>query len=332
MTPLLGQWTLFREAFEHPVTRGIVLAVALLLIMTPLAIRLLWARGKISAELRKELNTRYISWLVLVPLILLPLLLGRLATILSVGLLSLFCLREFGAVTELIRHRLLIAIVAAGIALLTFAAADHWYGFFVALTPLTICVIVIAAVTADQPKGYIQRVALSVFAFLLFGVCLSHLGLFANDANFRPILLSILLCVEMNDVFAFISGKTFGKRKLAPVTSPGKTVGGALGALCLTTALFALIGYVTFRGTILAHPVHLIAMGALLSVAGQFGDLVLSSIKRDLDIKDMAATIPGHGGLLDRFDSLLLVAPALFHYVHYFVGVGLEQPVRIYTT
>jgi phosphatidate cytidylyltransferase len=63
-------------------------------------------------------------------------------------------------------------------------------------------------------------------------------------------------------------------------------------------------------------------MGALLSFTGQLGDLVISSVKRDLGIKDMAATIPGHGGLLDRFDSLLFVGPALFHYVNYFVGIG----------
>jgi len=72
-------------------------------------------------------------------------------------------------------------------------------------------------------------------------------------------------------------------------------------------------------------------MGLIISVLGQCGDLVISSIKRDLEIKDMAGTIPGHGGLLDRFDSLLLVAPTLFHYINYFHGIGLDQPVRIFT-
>lgn len=66
-----------------------------------------------------------------------------------------------------------------------------------------------------------------------------------------------------------------------------------------------------------------------ICVGGQLGDLMLSSIKRDLGIKDMGTLIPGHGGLLDRFDSLLLVAPAVFHYVRYFIGIGLDQPARI---
>ena len=73
----------------------------------------------------------------------------------------------------------------------------------------------------------------------------------------------------------------------------------------------------------------LIPLGVLVSVLGQFGDLVLSSVKRDLGVKDLGVTIPGHGGLLDRFDSLLLVAPLVFHYVGYFVGFGLDQPVRV---
>ena len=76
---------------------------------------------------------------------------------------------------------------------------------------------------------------------------------------------------------------------------------------------------------------HLVAMGVLLSVAGQMGDLVISSMKRDLHIKDMGSFIPGHGGLLDRFDSLLFVGPVMFHYIGYFQGFGLDQPVRIFT-
>jgi phosphatidate cytidylyltransferase len=72
-------------------------------------------------------------------------------------------------------------------------------------------------------------------------------------------------------------------------------------------------------------------MGALVSVAGQAGDLLLSSIKRDLGIKDMGTVLPGHGGVLDRFNSLLLVAPAIFHLVQYFLGFGLTQPSRLIT-
>jgi phosphatidate cytidylyltransferase len=141
----------------------------------------------------------------------------------------------------------------------------------------------------------------------------------------------IILAVELNDVFAYISGKLFGHRKLAPHTSPGKTVGGALGALILTTTLVAALGQFVFAGSPIDVPVRLITLGVLVSVAGQLGDLMVSSIKRDIGVKDMGVAIPGHGGFLDRFDSLLLVAPAVFHYVGYFRGFGLDQPIRIFS-
>jgi len=309
-------------AFAHPATVGITAFLAALLVAAPVIFALLQRMGRLTPALRKELYARYFSWLVLVPLMAGPILLGRGWTIAALGLLSVLAYREFARATGLFRERALSATVVLGIALMIFAIADRWYGFFVALPSLTVSALVIVAMLADQPKGYLQRVALAILAFALFGVCLGHIGYFANDKNFRPILLLILLCVELNDIFAFCCGKFFGRRKLAPHTSPGKTWGGALGAFVLTTALFAAVGASAFAGTVLATPVHLLTMGALLSFTGQLGDLVISSVKRDIGIKDMGATIPGHGGLLDRFDSLLFVGPALFHYVNYFVGVG----------
>ena len=318
-------------AFAHPVTRGIVMGVVALLALAPLVIFCLSKAKQLDASLQRELYRRYYSWLVLAPLIVVPVLLGRLWTIAAIVLLSLACYREFARTTGLFRHRMMSFVVVLGILATGFAVADHWYALFVALPSLTISILVVAALLADQPKGYLQRVALSVFGFLLFGVCLGHLAYFANDTLARPILLLILLAVELNDVFAFVVGKTVGKRKLAPNTSPNKTIVGAVGAAVLTTALFGTIAHFIFEGTPIDQPLHLASLGFLVAAAGQFGDLVLSSIKRDLGIKDMAALIPGHGGLLDRFDSLLLVAPALFHYVGYFIGVGLDQPVRVFS-
>jgi len=208
---------------------------------------------------------------------------------------------------------------------------DHWYGFFVALFPLAVAAIAISAILADQPKGYIQRVGLGVFGFMLFGCAFGYLSYFANDSNYRPMLLLLLLTVELNDVFAFICGKSFGRRKFAPNTSPNKTLGGALGALILTTALVMWLGRFVFAGTVLVEWPVLLGLGVIISAVGQLGDLTLSSIKRDLGIKDISNLIPGHGGLLDRFNSMMFVAPAVFHYVGYFNGIGLDQAPRILT-
>ena len=305
----------------HPVACWIAAGIAGALALTPLVFLALQAAGKVSPELRTDLWTRYRSWLVLAPLMVVPLLAGRLPAILGVAVLGAMCYREFARVIGLFRHRAVSGTVALGGVLITFAIGDQWYGFFNALTSLVVCAIVIVALFADNPKGYIQRVALGIFCFLLFGVCLGHFSYLANDKLGAPIQLAILLCVEMNDIFAYCTGKAFGRRKLSPQTSPKKTVGGALGALALTSALFATLMHFIFAGRPLDQPVHLIALGLLLSLTGQCGDLVMSSIKRDLGIKDMAATIPGHGGLLDRFDSLLFVGPAMFHYIRYFHGV-----------
>lgn len=305
----------------HPVAFWITAGIVGALAVTPLLFLALQAAGKDTPELRADLWTRYKSWLILAPLMVGPLLLGRLPAILGVAVLGAMCYREFARVIGLFRHRIVSGMVALGGVLITWAIAIQWYGFFHALTSLFVCMIVIAALFTDSPKGYIQRVALGIFCFVLFGICLGHFSYLANSKFGAPIQIAILLCVELNDIFAYCTGKAFGRRKLCPGTSPKKTVGGAIGALILTTALFATLAHFIFAGSVLDQPVHLIALGLLLSFTGQCGDLVMSSIKRDLGIKDMAATIPGHGGLLDRFDSLLFVGPAMFHYIRYFHGI-----------
>jgi phosphatidate cytidylyltransferase len=274
---------------------------------------------------------RTASWGILAPALCLPVLAGAFWTILAVAIVALWCNREYAWATGLFREKLVSATTALGIVMVYFAVFDHWYGFFVALIPLSVVTIAAISIPLDRPSGYIQRTGLAVLGFLLFGVALGHLAYMANDADYRPIILMILVAVSLNDVFAFTVGKTIGGPKLAPATSPNKTVSGSLGALLCTTIFVTLISGPVFAGTALEAWHHRIAMGAGISILGQLGDLMLSSIKRDIGIKDMGAAIPGHGGLLDRFNSLLLVAPAMFHYVGYYRGFGLDQPARIIT-
>ena len=321
----------FRHALDSDVTVWVSVAIVLLLAVTPAIILVLSKSRVVTPEHRRELLTRYYSWAVMTPLLLLPILAGALWTILGIGLLSLACYREFSRAVGLFREKVVSLVVVLGIVALTATSLDNWYGLFAAITPYAIVLIATAGILRDQPQGYIQRVGLGVLGFTLFGTCFCHLAFLANDMNYRPYLLLIFLSVELNDIFAYVSGKTFGRRKLAPNTSPNKTLGGALGALALTTSLVVAAGHFVFAGTVLASPYHLLALGVLMSIAGQFGDLMISSIKRDLGVKDLGVTIPGHGGLLDRFDSIILVAPVTFHYINYFVGIGMDQVPRIWS-
>jgi phosphatidate cytidylyltransferase len=288
-------------------------------------------RGRGTPELRRELWLRLGSWCLLLPLMMGPVLLGREWVIGAATLLGLACLREFDRATGLFREPLVAGIVVLGILVANFAALDHWYGFFVALWPLTVGVIVIGTIPRDRPAGYVQRTALGIFAYMLFGAGLAHLSFMANEPGYRPILLMLLTTVALSDVAAFTFGKLIGGPKLLPATSPNKSVSGALGALTVTTLLVAGLAALIFRGTPMAQPHWLLIFGFIVGIGAQAGDLMLSSIKRDIGIKDMGTILPGHGGVLDRFNSLLLVAPAAFHFIQFFVGFGIGQPTRLIT-
>jgi phosphatidate cytidylyltransferase len=327
MTGIRESWDV---AFAHPLTGWIVVFVGIALVAGALAIGVLQLAGRVAPDMRRELWLRLGSWSLLVPAMGVPVLAGRIWVIVAVTLLGLACFREYGRATGLFREWIVSLFVVLGILAVNLAALDHWYAFFMALIPLGCGFIAVASIPFDQPRGYVQRVALGVFAFFLFGAALAHLGYIANDANYRPLILMLLLAVGLNDVFAYVVGKTIGGPKLLPRTSPNKTISGSVGALVLTTALVATLARPIFVGTPLDHWLLLIGLGAIVSVAGQLGDLMLSSIKRDIGIKDMGVAIPGHGGVLDRFNSLLLVAPSAFHYIGYFVGFGLDQPPRVW--
>lgn len=318
-------------AFDHPATPVLLLVVGVALIIPPVVLGLGRAFGFMSAAKRKDIWRRYVPWLVLVPLIGVPILLGAFWTILGVAILAFLCFREYARATGLFRETVVCYLTLLAMAVIYFTALDAWFGLFQAMFPLGIAGIVGLTLFQDRPKGYVQRVALAVFALALFGGCLGHAAYAANHWHYRPLLLFFLIAVELNDVLAFVTGRLFGRRKLCPNTSPNKTVAGAVGAVIGTTVFVVLMGRLVFADTGLDHVGRLAVLGVLVSVAGQFGDLTLSSIKRDIGIKDMDVIIPGHGGLLDRFDSALLVAPVAFHYVNYFAGPGPDPPVCILT-
>jgi phosphatidate cytidylyltransferase len=325
MTPeirdrLFGWW----QAFDSRFVLWTAVAVGVLLVTAIVAIAVLRRLGMITPKQYADLGPRCWSWVGLTLVMLAPILLGAAWVIAFVAALSLFCYREFARTTGLFREKAICLVAVLGVFALTFASVDNWSRLYFALAPLTVALIAIVTIPQDRPRGFIQRTALGVLGFLLCGYCLGYLGLMANNPHYRSLLALILLGVEMNDVFAYCTGKLIGGPKVLPNTSPGKTVAGCAGALVLTTLLVAGLGHLVFSENAEFKRLDrwdlLLALGAGMSLLGQFGDLLLSSIKRDVGIKDTGTLIPGHGGLLDRFDSLILVPPAVYHYLSLHLG------------
>jgi phosphatidate cytidylyltransferase len=321
----------WRHAFDHPLTVWLSAGVATALLLAVAIIALLSRSGRVSPALRRELWLRTRSWVLLILGVWLPILAGAFWAVLAFLLVSLWCWREYSRATGLFREHLLSAVAVLAILLLYVAVLDHWYNFFMALAPLGLVSLAIVTIPLDRPQGYVQRVGLALFGYLLLGVAWGHLAYLTNDWHYRPLVLLVLVAVALSDVAAFTAGRLLGRRKLLPETSPNKTLAGALGALVLTTAFVAVATGPLFAGTAIAGWGWRLLLGFLVGALAQLGDLMLSSIKRDIGIKDMGRSIPGHGGMLDRVNSLLLVAPAVFHFVGYFNGIGADQPQRILT-
>lgn len=316
-------------AFDHPATLPLLLAALAPLALAPLVLRL--GRWLIPLEARQDAWRRYWPWLVLVPLMAAAGLLGAAWVIAGTAAMSVLCFREYGRATGLFREKFICYLVILGIALVQFAALDNWYGLFVAAFPFSIAGIAGLAAVQDRPKGYIQRVALGIVAFGLFGSCLGHLSYLANDTNYRPRLAVVLIAVAFWDVARYTVGKAVGGPKLCPNTNPTRTVSGAIAGTLVVVGVVMLGGWFAFAGTNLQHVGRLTVLGLAIALAAQLGDLMLAAIKRDAGVERLDVVIPGHGGLLDRFDSLILVAPVAFHVINYFAGVGLGEPVCVFT-
>jgi phosphatidate cytidylyltransferase len=216
-----------------------------------------------------------------------------------------------------------VGISALGVASLMPDPADGrpgWYGLFLALPVFVVAVILAVPVVRNRAEGQLHRLGLAVVGFVYFGWMFSHMALLANAALAYNYLGYLVLAVELNDVAAYACGKAFGRHLLCSNISPRKTWEGALGALTISALLPWALRFTLPR----FDARDCILIGLIVGVGGQLGDLVVSVIKRDLGIKDMGSVIAGHGGVLDRTDSLVYVAPLFFHYVRY--RHGLDRP------
>lgn len=291
--------------------------VAVLLISTGLVLGILrctklWSSGGVQ-----KAWVAYRSWFIMAPVMLVTIGLGRVVFIVALGLLSIFFVKEFARATGLYEDWGFVIAVYAGVAGIFWAALTQWYGLFVAMPVYGIVVLMMLPAFRNEYAGMIQKVGLSTIALVYFGWFPAHLAYLSNHPGGYAFVAFLLVGTELNDIAAFITGKLFGKRPLLSRISPNKTIEGSCGSL-VVISLFVWAVRPWLPGF---TPLLLGLSVLILWIGGTLGDLVVSFVKRDIGIKDMGVLIPGHGGLLDRFDSLIFTSPLFFHMVNHYVRV-----------
>lgn len=268
-----------------------------------------------DAEKKKNFLIRLRSSAVVTVLAGAALFCGGLVLFLAVTAVSMIALFELFRALGL-RKTPLEAAGFMGAALYLEAVWLGWdKGLFLAL--FIAFMLILGTYIFTFPKYEIGQAAETVFAVLYVPVMLSFI--YRTDLLTESIVYTALtlLAAWVSDVGAYCAGLLFGKHKLTPVLSPKKTVEGAVGAVVIAAGVGALYGFLLRNQlTLFAHPVTAVMiMFALGSVLSQMGDLIASAIKRNRDIKDYGNLIPGHGGILDRFDSVIVTAPAVYYLI-----------------
>jgi phosphatidate cytidylyltransferase len=197
---------------------------------------------------------------------------------------------------------------------------DNWYNLFAIFLPVYgfLLLPVLTAFSGDT-EHFLERVTKVQWGLMITVYCISYapalllLKIPGFEGQNLLLMIYMLMVVQISDVLQYVFGKLLGKRKIAPRVSPSKTVEGFVGGGASATAIGAALWWITpFT------PLQACAMAAVIVIAGFLGGLALSAVKRSLGAKDWGSMIEGHGGMLDRLDSVSFAAPVFFHLTRYF--------------
>ncbi len=269
-----------------------------------------------------NLNARIDAWWVMVVWVGLAFAFGKTGVIVLFGFVSFAALREFLTITYTRRgdHRALALSFFLFLPLQFYLVWLEWYGLYSILIPVYafLALPIVASLSQDTTR-FLERTSEAQWGLMISVYCISHvpalLTLQIPGYADREALLIIflVLVVQGSDVLQYVWGKLFGRRKIAPQLSPSKTVEGFVGGVLSASLLGAALSWITPFGAWRAG-----AMALLIALMGFFGGLVMSAVKRDRGIKDWGTLIEGHGGMLDRMDSVCFAAPVFFHVTRFF--------------
>ncbi len=308
-----------QAALESDIFKPYAAAVLGLLVVAGVLISILRWR---NPEKMEHAWRSYLGWLMMAPLVFGAIFLGRLATVALFTTIAIFGFKEFARATGLYRDFLMtgtvyLGIIAVGITCLVTdptLGTPGWHGLFMVMPVYVIAAILMVPILRNRTAGQLQAMALAILGFIYIGWMFGHLGFLANAKHAYGYILYLLVAVSLNDVAAFTCGRLFGRHPLRSEISPKKTWEGAIGALAFSMVLPWLLWFSLPDFT----PRELLLAGLIVGLGGQFGDLSISVIKRDVGIKDTGALIKGHGGILDRIDSLIFTVPLFFHMAAFF--------------
>ena len=268
-----------------------------------------------------NLNTRIKAWWAMILLIGTAIWIGKGGLIALFAFVSFQCLREFVSLTYTRRgdHHALQWSFFFFLPLQYYLIAIDWYGLFSILIPVyAFLLLPICASLGSDTTRFLERAAKVQWGLMICVYCLSHvpalltLDIVGYTGRNTLLIVFLILTVQSSDVFQYVWGKLLGKRKISAAISPSKTleglVGGVLTSTAVGTALWWMTPFEFWQAALIALTIN---------VMGFFGGFVLSAIKRDRGVKDWGSMIEGHGGMLDRVDSISFSAPIFFHIVRY---------------
>jgi phosphatidate cytidylyltransferase len=279
-----------------------------------------------SNTMIENLNDRIRAWWVMVVLMGLALIGGRTGVTLLFAFCSFAALREFVTLTNTRRadHLALAAAFFIVLPAQYYLIWIGWYGLYSIFIPVYafLLIPIIAALRGDT-EHYLIRIAEVQWALMICVFCTSHVpALISLDIpgyEGRNVLLIafLVIVVQISDVLQYVSGKLLGRTRIAPKLSPSKTVEGLVGGALSATLIGAALSWMTpFT------PLQAALLSLIIVMMGFFGGLVMSAIKRDRGVKDWSHLIAGHGGFIDRLDSVVFSAPIFFHVVRYWWSVA----------
>jgi len=302
----------------------LVSGVAALLVLATLVGQILSRRvttgaGRATVD---NINARIRAWWVMTLLFVVAVAAGPAGTILLFTLVSFLALREFVtlAPTRPADHRALVWSFFIVTPLQYYLVWIEWYGFFSVLIPVYISILLpIRVVLAGDTERFLERTAINQWGLMLCVYFVSYvpalLMLRIPDYENRnaSLMFFLVVVVQLSDVLQYVWGKSIGTRKVAPSISPNKTWEGLIGGVVCASAIGTGLWWATPFS-----PVAAALMSLVITTMGFTGGLIMSAIKRDRGVKDYGSIIEGHGGVLDRIDSLCIAAPIFFHLTRFF--------------